>query len=72
MTPANDNRKPVKLISFNDLSEKHGITFQRSHLYDLEMENKFPKRVRLGMNRIGWVQSEVEAWLDAKLADRAA
>ncbi|SDE12444.1 transcriptional regulator, AlpA family [Bradyrhizobium brasilense] len=64
--------RPVKIISFNDLSEKYGITFQRSHLYDLERESKFPKRVRLGMNRIGWVQSEIEAWLAEKLAARNA
>jgi prophage regulatory protein len=34
------------------------------------MENKFPKRVKLGMNRIGWVQSEIEDWLAQKLANR--
>jgi len=62
--------KPTKLLSFNELSSKHGITFGRSHLYTLENEKKFPKRVQLGVNRVGWVQSEVEEWLAQRLANR--
>jgi predicted DNA-binding transcriptional regulator AlpA len=33
---------------------------------------KFPKRVLLEQNRIGWVVMEVDDWLAAKLAARAA
>lgn len=70
--PANDNRKPARLLSFFDLSEKRGIDFSRRHLQRLEDANRFPQRVALGVNKIGWVESEIDEWLAAKLVDRRA
>ena len=69
---ANDNRKPTKLISFAELATTRGITFSRRHLKRLEDEKKFPLRVVLGENKIGWVVTEVDDWLAEKLADRIA
>jgi prophage regulatory protein len=69
---ANDNVKPIKLLSFGKLTTERGITFSRRHLQRLEDNKKFPKRVTLGENRIGWVVTEIDDWLAVKLADRAA
>jgi prophage regulatory protein len=69
---ANDNRKPTKLLSFTELTTTRGITFSRRHLKRLEDEKKFPLRVVLGENRIGWVVAEVDEWLAEKLAGRCA
>jgi prophage regulatory protein len=71
-TPANDNIAPIKLISFAELTTTRGITFSRRHLKRLEDEKKFPRRVVLGENRIGWVITEVDDWLAEKLAGRYA
>ena len=35
----------------------------RSMIYQLEAERKFPHRVRIGLRAVGWVESEVQAWL---------
>ncbi|MBI1921944.1 MAG: AlpA family phage regulatory protein [Geobacter sp.] len=32
-------------------------------MFNLEKAGKFPKRRRLGAGRVGWLVSEVEAWL---------
>ena len=69
---ANDNRKPARLLSFIDLSEKRGIDFSRRHLQRLEDSKQFPQRVALGANKIGWVESEIDDWLAEKIEDRAA
>jgi predicted DNA-binding transcriptional regulator AlpA len=69
---ANDNIKPVKLLRYCDLSETRGIRFSRRHLKRLEDENKFPKRVVLGENSIGWPVAEIDEWLAAKLGERYA
>jgi prophage regulatory protein len=69
---ANDNKKPTKLLGFKHLSERRGITFSRRHLQRLEDQKKFPLRVTLGENRIGWVETEIDEWLASKLAERAA
>jgi prophage regulatory protein len=69
---SNDNVAPTKLLSFVELTTTRGITFSRRHLKRLEDEKKFPLRVVLGENRIGWVMTEVDEWLAAKLAEREA
>jgi prophage regulatory protein len=38
----------------------------------LESERKFPKRVPLGENRVGWIESEIEDWIKEKAASRVA
>ncbi|MEH2476180.1 prophage regulatory protein [Nitrobacteraceae bacterium AZCC 2161] len=70
----NETAKPIlrKLLSFRQLRDERGITFSRRHLYTLEAERKFPRRVTLGENRVGWVAAELDAWLDAKVAERDA
>jgi prophage regulatory protein len=59
----------MKLIPMIELDEK-GITYSRAHLYRLIRAKKFPVPVRLGDNRIAFVESEVDAWLEAKVAER--
>lgn len=41
-----------------------------SMIYRLMKEQKFPKSVPITPGRVGWVDSEVEAWITAKIADR--
>ena len=62
---ANDNQKPIKLLRYCELNSTRGISYTES-------ERKFPKRVPLGENRVGWVESEIDGWLAEKTACRAA
>ncbi len=36
----------------------------------LEIEGRFPKRLRLGGSACGWLLSEVSAWLQQRAAER--
>ena len=45
-------------------------TYSASHIWRLEQAGLFPKRVRLGGNRVAWLQSEVESWVNDKIASR--
>ncbi len=38
----------------------------RTTLWRLERLGDFPPRVRLGANSIGWVESEVRAWIETR------
>ena len=38
----------------------------RVSLWRYERRGLFPSRLRLGPNRVGWLQSEVEDWLRAR------
>lgn len=60
----------MKLLSKQAVREK--CLYSPAHIARLEKDNKFPKRVRLGMGRVGWLESEVEDWLKARVAERDA
>ena len=44
--------------------------YSAQHLRRLEENGEFPLRVRIGKNRIAWLRSEVEQWLDDRLGGR--
>ena len=43
------------------------VPYSRAHLYRLEDQGEFPKRKRIGANRIAWVRAEIEQWLAQRL-----
>ena len=45
------------------------IPYSRAHLYRLEDQGEFPKRRRIGPNRIAWVRTEVEQWLAKRMEE---
>ncbi|WP_227340133.1 helix-turn-helix transcriptional regulator [Sphingopyxis sp. P8] len=47
-------------------------TLSKSVLRRLMMRDEFPRPVKLAPNRVAWVRSEVEAWVDAKKLERVA
>ncbi|MGV6890302.1 helix-turn-helix transcriptional regulator [Rhodophyticola sp. SM2404] len=42
----------------------------RSTIYLLMQNGQFPKPVRIGSRAVAWPEAEVEAWLNARLAER--
>lgn len=38
----------------------------RSTAWRLEKEGKFPKRRQISAKAVGWLQSEVEAWIESR------
>jgi prophage regulatory protein len=44
------------------------ITRCRSGVYALIKAGEFPKPRKLGARRVGWLQSEVEAWITSRKA----
>ena len=45
----------------------HAITsLSRTTRWRLEQKDKFPKRRQLSARRVGWLESELNAWLAAR------
>ena len=40
-------------------------------VYRMEKAGRFPKRLRLGGNSCGWLQSEVDGWISERAAARS-
>ena len=60
----------MKLLSYDELRPKKGIPYSKVHLWRLERDGKFPKRVPLGESRHGWLESEIDDWLLERMATR--
>jgi len=46
------------------------IQLSDASIWRLERLGKFPKRIKIGSAAVGWLESEVIAWLAAKAAER--
>ena len=57
-----------KILRLCDLVDKLGLS--RSTIYDKQnsksprYDESFPKRIKLGSRAVGWLQSDLDAWLD--------
>ena len=57
-----------KLLMLSQVREI--VPYSASHIWRLERLGQFPRRIRLGGNRVAWLQSEVNSWVESKLAAR--
>ena len=64
----NSNATAKKFIVLPQVQEI--VPYSASHIWRLERAGEFPQRVRLGGNRVAWLQSEVNSWVESKLAAR--
>ena len=67
-TPMSSDDVPLRLLRLEQVGEITGL--RRSMVYQLEAEGRFPRRVKLATRAVGWVESEVRAWIAARIATR--
>ena len=58
----------MRLLSKRQVKEI--VLYSPQHIARLEKAGKFPQRVQIGPNRVGWVEAEVLDWLSERMADR--
>ena len=64
---------PVKLLRdpneralrLRQVSQLTGLG--RSMIYQMQAEGRFPQRIKLGERAVGWLESEVRAWLATRI-----
>ncbi|MER9936147.1 AlpA family phage regulatory protein [Mesorhizobium sp. M0088] len=59
----------MSLIPLHDLPSK-GITYSRNYIDRLIKEGKFPKPVFLSARRRAFLESEIDAWVKARVDQR--
>ena len=52
---------PIQILRLPKVCERIGLS--RSMIYQLEAEQRFPHRIKIGLRAVGWVESEIQAWL---------
>ncbi len=58
----------MKLLSKRQVKEL--VLYSFAHIDRLEKAGKFPKRVTLGPNRVGWIEQEVLDWIKRLVEER--
>jgi prophage regulatory protein len=44
----------------------------RSSIYQMVAEGRFPASIKLGPRAVGWVEQEINDWIEARIAERDA
>jgi prophage regulatory protein len=57
-----------RIIRLAEVKNLTGIS--RSQIYELIKKGKFPKQINLGARAVGWLESEVQEWIQQRIADR--
>lgn len=54
-----------RILRFPEVRTRIG-GYSRVHVDRLEKAGKFPKRIQIGGNAVGWDEAEIEAWINSR------
>lgn len=58
----------MRVLKLKDVLHKTGLG--KTTLYKLISLSEFPKPIGLGLRSVGWLESEIEAWIQQKINTR--
>ena len=68
------NKEPIKtllpndrILRWPDVQQRVGICRSQAHL--LISKSRFPAQVKLGPRASGWIESEIIAWIEQRIAE---
>ena len=59
-----------KILRLRTIKEWTGLS--RSTIYLMMKTGSFPKSISLGARSVGWLESDIQAWVDSRIATRNA
>jgi prophage regulatory protein len=59
------NDQSIRILRLPEVCSVTGLG--RSMIYQMEADQRFPKRVRIGTRAVGWLDGEVRAWLQRRI-----
>ena len=60
----------LKILKLSDVIKKTGLS--RSTIYALLKRNEFPVKLQLSVRSVGFLESEVDNWIECKAKARGA
>jgi prophage regulatory protein len=60
----------LTILRVGDVAARTGLS--PATIYRLTQEGKFPRQVKLGEAAAGWLDHEIDAWLEARVQERDA
>ncbi|EAB5051755.1 AlpA family transcriptional regulator [Salmonella enterica subsp. enterica] len=59
---------PISLIRLSEVQRRTG--YSKAWIYRLLKEERFPQSVKIGSRAIAFVESEVDEWINQRIAER--
>jgi len=60
--------KNVRILRLPEVIERVGL--KRASIYSHISQGSFPKPISLGARAVGWLESEIDSWIDLRIAAR--
>jgi prophage regulatory protein len=60
-----DVKKPKRVIRLPETELRTGL--KKSTIYEFIANGSFPKPINLGSRAVGWLEEEIDQWLDTKI-----
>jgi len=55
----------MKIVRLRDVMQRTGLS--RSTIYARLRDGEFPSAIRLGPRAVGWLECEIEDWIEARI-----
>jgi prophage regulatory protein len=60
----------MQVLKLPEVCRKVGLS--RAPVYKMVSEGKFPAPIKLGARASGWVDTEIDAWIEQRVVERDA
>lgn len=57
------------LLAYTDV-QALGVNLSQRTLRRLEQSGEFPRRLKIGRQKVAWIEREINEWLQTKLSER--
>ena len=61
-------RNPHNILRKREVFNRTGLS--QSTVYRMEKAGDFPRRIQISVQCVGWIESEVEDWIERRAAGR--
>ena len=63
-----DTHNPIRILRLPEVVDRVGL--KRASIYLRVADGSFPRQISLGARAVGWLESEIDAWLAARVSAR--
>jgi prophage regulatory protein len=64
-----DQGRQQRILRLPEVKAKTG--FGRSTIYSLMASGEFPRSIRIGARAVGWLESDIDQWIETRRAGAA-
>ena len=63
-------RWPIRMLRLAQVIDMTGLG--KTKIYELQAAGRFPMRVQITAHSVGWIEKEVQTWLEGRVAARSS